>query len=381
MKISDIRLGQLSIPLRTPFKTALRTITRVEDVLLTISTDQGAVGYGSAAPVTPITGDTADGIRAAIAGPVKKYLVGRAVENFEDIIAQLHALPGVCAGARAAADIALYDLCGRLRASPVYKLLGGGRKELTTDLTISLNEPEIMARDSLDAVRRGFATLKLKVGGHPAKDMERLMAVRMAVGKDINLRLDANQGWTPEDAVSLIEKMEAEGLGIELVEQPVKGPDLEGLKYVTDRVGIPVVADESAFSPRDVADIIRMRAADMINIKLMKTGGIYPALRICDLAHAAGMECMIGCMLESRISVTAAAHLACAGSVITKIDLDPPLLCSGDPVEGGARYDNALITLPDAPGLGFRGVQENSCAISKTLTLDFTNPDFELLKP
>jgi o-succinylbenzoate synthase len=359
MKISDIRLGHLSIPLRTPFKTAVRTATHVEDVLVKIFTDQGAVGYGSAAPAPAITGDTSGSIRAAIEGPVKKYLLGRAIENFEAVIAQLHTLPGVNAGARAAADIALHDLHGKLHGSPVYKLLGGRSKEFTTDITISLNEPEEMARDSLDAVRRGFKTLKLKVGSHPGKDMERLRAIRAAAGDSINLRLDANQGWSPEAAVSIIEKMEEEGFGIELVEQPVKGRDLEGLKYVTDRVGIPVVADESAFSPRDVADIIRMRAADMINIKLMKTGGLYHALKICDLAQHAGMECMIGCMMESRISVTAAAHQAGARSIITKIDLDPPILCSVDPVEGGARYDNACITLPDDPGFGFIRVKES----------------------
>jgi o-succinylbenzoate synthase len=359
MKITGIRLGHLSIPLRTPFKTAVRTATHIEDVLVTICTDDGAVGFGSAAAVPAITGNTAGGIRAAIEGPVKNFLLGRNIENVEEVMAQLHALPHVNNGARAAVDIAVYDLYGRLHTSPLYKILGGCRRELVTDLTISLNEPAVMARDSLDAVSRGFATLKLKVGNDHTKDMERLRAIRAAVGNDVNLRLDANQAWTPEEAVSLIGKMEDEDLKIELVEQPVTDRDLEGLKYVTDRVAIPVVADESACSARDVADIIRMRAADMINIKLMKCGGLYPALKICDLARDAGMECMIGCMMESRISVTAAAHLAGARSIITKIDLDPPILCSDEPVEGGARYDNQLITLPDDPGLGIMSVKES----------------------
>jgi L-alanine-DL-glutamate epimerase-like enolase superfamily enzyme len=359
MNITGIKLGHLSIPLHTPFKTAVRIATHIEDVLVTIFTDDGTVGFGSAAAVPAVTGIASGDIRAAIEGPVKNFLLGRTIEDVEEVMAQLHALPRVNAVARAAVDIALYDLYGRLHTSPVYKLLGGSRRELVTDLTISLNEPEAMARDSLDAISRGFTTLKLKVGNDRAKDMERLRAIRAAVGDDVNLRLDANQGWTPEEAVSLIGKMEDEGLEIELVEQPVKDRDLEGLKYVTDRVGIPVVADESAFSPRDVADIIRMRAADMINIKLMKCGGMYNALKICDLAQAAGMECMIGCMMESRISVSAAAHLAGAKSIITKIDLDPPILCSDDPVEGGARYDNQLITLPDDPGLGIIRVRED----------------------
>jgi o-succinylbenzoate synthase len=358
MIITDIRLGHLSTPLRTPFKTAVRTVTRIEDVLVKLITDQGVVGYGSAAPAPLVTRDSEGGIRAAIEGTLKQYLVGLAIDDYEGVMMRLHTLPGVNKGARAAVDIALHDLYGRLHGLPVYKLMGGTAKGLVTDITISLNEPAEMVRDSLDAVRRGFTILKIKAGGRPGKDLERLKAIRAAVGKTVMLRLDANQGWTPEEAVSIIERME-EDIGIELVEQPVKGRDLEGLKFVTDRIGVPVVADESAFSPGDVADIIRMHAADMINIKLMKTGGLYHALKLCDLVHNAGMKCMIGCMMESRISVTAAAHLACARSIITAIDLDPPLLCSQDPIEGGAQYDNALITLPDDPGFGFRQVRES----------------------
>ena len=153
MKITGIRLGHLSIPLRTPFKTSVRTATRIEDVLVKIITDQGAVGYGSAALVPAITGDTEVSIRTAIEGPIKKLLIGSAVENCEELMARLHTLAGVNNGARAAVDIALHDLNGRLQALPVYKLLKGDRKELTTDITISLNDPEAMASDCLDAVR------------------------------------------------------------------------------------------------------------------------------------------------------------------------------------------------------------------------------------
>ena len=152
--------------------------------------------------------------------------------------------------------------------------------------------------------------------------------------------------------------MEDAGIRIELVEQPVKGHDLKGLKFVTDNVSVPVVADESAFSPQDVFKIIQMRAADLINIKLMKTGGIYNALKICDMAERAHIECMIGCMLESKISVTAAAHLATAKSIITKYDLDAPILCKEDSIEGGALYKDDQIILSDEPGFGFINIKE-----------------------
>ena len=151
--------------------------------------------------------------------------------------------------------------------------------------------------------------------------------------------------------------MQEQGLQIELVEQPVHAHDLEGMKYVTERSYVPVLADESLYSPADAATILRMGAADLLNIKLMKCGGLYNALKICTMAEVYGVECMIGCMLEAKISVNAAVHLACAKKVITKVDLDGPVLCSEDPILGGAVFNEKDITVSDAPGLGILGVE------------------------
>ena len=357
MKITDIQLGHLSIPLKTPFKTALRTVTHVEDVLVKIHTDTGNVGYGSAAPTASVTGNTSSSIKTAIEGHIKKQLIGLSIEKFEEVMLRLHTSLVKNASAKAAVDIALYDLYGQSHKAPVHKLLGGYRNELITDITISVNEPEEMMRDSLDAVNKGFKTLKIKVGKDPEKDIKRLKHIREEVGPEIHLRVDANQGWTPKESVYVLQKMKDAGIRIELVEQPVKGHDLEGLKFVKDHVSIPVAADESAFSPQDVFKIIQMRAADLINIKLMKTGGMYNALKICAMAESAHIECMIGCMLESKISVTAAAHLAAAKSIITKFDLDAPILCKYDPIEGGALYKDDQIILSDEPGFGFKNIK------------------------
>lgn len=358
MKITDIQLGHLSVPLKTPFKTALRTVTHVNDVLVKILTDTGTIGYGSAAPTAEITGDTKASITSAIEGDLKKQLIGLSIEQFEKVMVRLGTSPTDNTSARAAVDIALYDLFGKFHKVPLYELLGGCQQELTTDITISVNDPEEMVRDSLDAVSKGFSILKLKVGTDPEKDIERLRQVWEKTGHTIQLRLDANQGWTPQEAVYVMQKVEDAGIRIELVEQPVKAHDLEGLKLVKDHISIPVVADESAFSPEDVHKIIQMGAADLINIKLMKTGGIHNALKICAMAENAGIECMIGCMLESKVSVTAAAHLAAAKSVITKCDLDAPILCREDPIEGGALYKGNRIVLSDQPGLGFKTIRE-----------------------
>lgn len=151
--------------------------------------------------------------------------------------------------------------------------------------------------------------------------------------------------------------MQESGLAIELVEQPVKAHDLEGLKYVTERSYVPVLADESVFSAEDALKIVEMRAADLINIKLMKCGGLTNALKIAALAEISGIECMIGCMLEAKVSVNAAVHLACAKKVITRVDLDGPVLCSEDPIDGGAVFNEKEITVSDAPGLGIKGIR------------------------
>lgn len=356
MKITDFRIGEISVPLKTPFKTALRTVNSVEDIIVEIHTDTGNIGYGEAPPTGVITGDTKGAIVGAINDHIKKNLIGMDIENFEEIMIKLDKSLLKNTSAKAAIDIALYDLYGQLYNAPLYKLLGSYKKEIITDVTISVNDPEEMAKDSLDAIRRGFKTLKIKVGKDPLIDIERMKAIRQVVGYDVQLRIDANQGWKPKEAVKALRKMEDEGLDIEFVEQPVAAHDIEGLKFVTDNVSIPVLADESVFSPEDALNILQKRAADFINIKLMKTGGIHNALKICSAAEIYGVECMIGCMLEAKVSVNAAVHLAAGKSIITKIDLDGPVLCSEDPVEGGATFEEYKITLNDEPGLGIRKV-------------------------
>lgn len=356
MKITDIKIGRISVPLKKPFKTALRTVNSVEDVIIKIETDTGHVGYGEAPPTGVITGDTTGAIIGAIEDHIKKHLIGMDIENLEEIMLKLDKSIVKNTSAKAAVDIAIYDLYGQLHNAPVYKLLGGYRKEITTDITISVNDPEEMAQDSIEAINKGYKTLKIKVGKDATLDLERMKAIRDAVGYDVDLRIDANQGWNPKEAIYTLRKMEDAGLNIELVEQPVAAHDFEGLKLVTDNISIPVLADESVFSPRDAMQIIQMRAADLVNIKLMKTGGIHNALKICSAAEIYGVECMIGCMLEAKVSVAAAVHLAAAKSIITKVDLDGPVLCSEDPVDGGPIFEEYKIIVNDEPGFGFKAV-------------------------
>ena len=358
MKITEVKLGKISVPLRVPFKTALRSVSSVEDIVVEVHTDTGAVGYGEAPPTGAITGDTTGAILGALQDHIIKTVVGRDVDDFEDLMLALNKCIVGNTSAKAAMDMALWDLYGQLYKIPVYKLLGGSRKEIITDITISVNDPDEMARDAVDAVRRGYDTLKIKVGAHPELDVARLTAVRQAIGSDTRIRIDANQGWEPKQAVRLLNQMQEKGLDIEFVEQPVKAHDIDGLKYVTERSYVPVLADESVFSPEDAVRIMQTRAADLVNIKLMKCCGLYNALKIVSAAEVYGVECMIGCMLEAKISVNAAVHLACAKKIITKIDLDGPVLCSEDPILGGAVFDEQRITVSDEPGLGIKGVEK-----------------------
>lgn len=362
VKITEVRLGKLSVPLRVPFKTALRTVNSVEDVIVEIRTDTGAVGYGEAPPTGAITGDTTGAIVGAIQDHIAKSIIGRDVDDFEDVLKVVQSCVVKNTSAKAAVDMALWDLYGQLYHIPVYKLMGGARKSIVTDITISVNDPEEMARDAINAKERGYDCLKVKVGANPALDVARLAAVRQAVGSDIRIRIDANQAWSPKQAVRLLNQMQDKGLDIEFVEQPVKAHDFEGMKYVTERSYVPVLADESVFSPEDAVKIMQMGAADLVNIKLMKCGGLYNALKIATAAEIYGVECMIGCMLEAKVSVNAAVELACAKQIITKIDLDGPVLCSEDPILGGAVFNEKYITVSEEPGLGIKGFEPGRLA-------------------
>lgn len=358
MKITEVRIGRISVPLRVPFKTALRRVDSVEDVIVEIHTDTGAVGYGEAPPTGVITGDTTGAIIGALKDHIIKTIIGRDIDDFEALTESVQKCIIHNSSAKAAVDMALWDLYGQLYNIPVYKLLGGSKDKIVTDITISVNSPEEMARDAITAINRGYDTLKVKVGVNPKLDVERLTAIRNAIGARAKLRIDANQAWKPQEAVRILNKMQEQGLDIELVEQPVIAYDIEGLKYVTERSYVPVLADESVFSPLDAMKIIQSRAADLINIKLMKCGGITPALKIADAASIMGVECMLGCMLEAKVSVNAAVHVACARSIITKIDLDGPVLCSEDPILGGSVFDEKNISVSKDPGLGIKGIEK-----------------------
>ncbi|WP_302295063.1 dipeptide epimerase [Pyramidobacter piscolens] len=356
MKIVSIETGILNTPLLTPFKTAVRRVDAMTDVLVRITDGDGRMGWGSAPPTGKVTGDTAGAILGAVDEHLRPALLGRDGEDLNGNLDVVEAALVGNASAKAALDIALHDLWAKTLGQPVWKLLGGSGADVETDVTISVNPPEEMARDALSAVKRGFKCLKTKVGVGAEIDFARLKAIREAVGPEPRIRIDANQGWEPAEAVRVLNRMADAGFGIELVEQPVKARDLKGMAYVTANSPIPVVADEACWSPEQALNILNLGAANSVNVKLMKCGGLRQARRITAVAESLGARVMIGCMLEGKVSCAAAVHLTSASSCIDAVDLDGPALCSVDPVSGGPQFDGPVIRLGSGAGFGVADV-------------------------
>ncbi len=252
---------------------------------------------------------------------------------------------------RSAFDMALHDLAGKAADLPLYALLGGPRRVIVTDNTVGIDTPAAMVEHALELKRRGFPAVKVKVGTTPEEGVEKIGQIREAIGPALPIRIDANQGWNRAGAIKALKGMET--LGVEYCEQPVPAWDHESLRDVHQQSRIPIMADESVFDEHDALRLVAMRVCDYLNIKLAKSSGIRIALRINAVAEAAGVQCMVGCMTESRLGLTAAAHLASACSNIVFADLDGADMLKEDPVIGGMIYgEKGQIHVPEEPGLG-----------------------------
>ncbi|HEY6593649.1 MAG TPA: dipeptide epimerase [Asanoa sp.] len=355
MTIAEVRTHRLRAPLHTPFVTALRTATSVATLVVQVVDTDGRSGYGEAPQVWQVTGASVAGAEACVQEMLRPLLVGR---DADDLVARCRETSRAVAGneaAKCAVDVALHDLAARRIGVPLARLLGGAALRVPTDVTLSADDAGAMAAAATARVADGFGVLKVKVGADPAGDLARIRAVRAAVGDGARIRLDANQGWRPREAVRIIRAVEDAGLDIELVEQPVAREDLDGLAWISDRVTVPILADEAVFGVGDLVEVIRRRAADMVNVKLAKCGGLGPARTLLALAEAQGMGTLVGTMMESPIGVGAAASLVAACGTTAVCDLDAAWWLASAPVSGGPRYEGATVVLPAAPGLGIDG--------------------------
>ena len=356
MKIRDVQIGKIKSPLKRPFKTALRTAYFIEDLVIKIITENGLIGYGSCVPTPTITGETEGSLLAAL-HILKEKLLKTEFQSLEKILNLLRTCFVKNNSALACFDMALHDVYSQSLNLPLYQYLGGDKNILFTSLTISANDINTMIQDSLDAVKNGFYELKIKVGLDAEHDFHRILEIAKAVGPKIKLRIDANQGWDVKQSLQIIHKLDHQELNIEFIEQPIQAHNVEGLAFLRRRVNLPILADESVFSLQEAYAVLKQNAADMINIKLAKCGGIYPATKIIHLAESAGVECMLGCMLESHISITAAVHFAASKKNISRCDLDPPFLMLENPVESSVSFDgNALTINENVCGLGIKTI-------------------------
>ncbi len=350
MRILAAEAWRVDMPLCEPYAIAYESVDRAANVFLRL--DAGThIGWGCAAPDGPVTGETPGGTLAALAGDAAAVLRGADPLRPSALLHRLGPVLRDRPAARAAVDMALWDLVGRRAGLPLWRLFGGYRLRIRTSVTIGiLDEPSTVER-ALAYTGRGFRCLKLKGGLDPAGDAARVLRVREAVGPGVELRFDANQGYTVEQSLAFVEA--ARRARLSLIEQPTPRAELEQLGRVTAGAPVRIMADESLMSLRDAFRLTRRDLADMVNVKLMKVGGLSEALKIAAVAQAAGWEVMVGCMDEAALAIAAGLHFALARRGVRYADLDGHLDLRDDPSDGAVRLRDGWLYPTEAPGLGF----------------------------
>ena len=348
-KIKSVRAYLAEIPLNKVFITSKKQYDILKFCIAELKTESGFTGYGETREVTQITGETAESIMAVIINRLAPVLPGKDPFDIERLHMEMD--KAVCGNtaAKSAVDIALYDLMGQITGQPLYKLLGGRSQDnIQTSKAVGLGTLEQTLDEARELTAQGYKTLKLKTGIDPEAEIKMIRAVRQAVGPEIHLKLDANQGWSLPEAVKVLRAVEDEQ--IQIVEQPLPAWDLKGSAELRRQVSAPIMLDEGVHSPHDVIRIIEAGAADMLNIKLAKTGGIFHALSIVSIAQAAGMACQIG-TLDTSIGSAAAAHLVLAKSNIRYAEINGPTRMKRDTAKG-LEFENGWVRVPELPGLG-----------------------------
>jgi len=353
MRILRVSAAARPLALRAPFAVSKRTALVAENVVVTVFTDGPERGFGASVAASYVTGETAQSVVAAIerAAP---YLEGAPVENLGPLLDRAAGPLADEPSARAGLEMALYDLWAKGRGLRLSDFFGGRLPSLVTDLTIPLVTPDEAAQRAREAVSRGYTAFKLKVGAKDGidADLARLAAVA-AAAPEATLRLDANQAYTPKDALRMLHKALAAAPRIEMFEQPVDRADLDGLREVTLSSPVPVYADEAVCTPADAIAVIRAGAASGINVKLMKSG-IVGALRIAEVCQAAGIGLMFGCMLESPLGISAAAQIAAGVGGVRFVDLDThELLAPIAWMSGGVTFDGSRIAVDSGSAAGW----------------------------
>ena len=352
-KIKDLVVQPLDLPLKEPFIIATGRKDAADNVLVKVVLDDGHIGFGEIAPSPYTTGDMRE-TAIAVLTQLKRVVVGREIGQWRPILADTRKTVRFQFGAHSALEIALLDAFGKACDMPLYQFYGGAITEVETDLTISLGTPKDSGAAAARAVSEGFRKIKIKVGGSSLEnDHARILAIRQAT-PGCELSLDANQGYSPKDAVELVRRIQSDGADICLLEQPVRRDDLAGMRYVREHCGVPVAADESVVTPEDAIRVVREGAADVINIKIAKAG-MLGALEIAGIAKAANLGLMIGCMMESKIGLAGSVHVACGLGGFSHCDLDSIYLLKPFECTGGFNLRGPVFSVEGiGPGTGIQ---------------------------
>lgn len=357
MKITSISTIPIAIPIFRTHKIASYTLNAGYFVIVKIDTDEGLTGYGEASlsmgPVFPE--ETYQGSQSVIMDYFARALIGCDPFQIETIMRMLDRLSIRNFTTKMAVETALFDLMGKSVGRPITDLLGGTYREtIPLSWSLGIGDPEMDAAEAVAKVAEGHRLLKIKVGFlPPEKDMERLVAIRRAVGDSVDIRIDVNQGWTPDIAIRLIRRIEAEGVRPTFVEQPVVATDFAGMARIAKAVDTPIMADECLYTIQDALRLIEIGGADIFGIKVMKHGGFLRSKQIAALAEAANIPCYVGSNLETGIATMACAHFAASTPIVQYgCELFGPLLLVDDILANPIDYTERIVRVPTSPGLG-----------------------------
>jgi L-alanine-DL-glutamate epimerase-like enolase superfamily enzyme len=352
IKVKQVKIEPVNIELDEPFTISIGTKYNIENAIVTVILENGIEGYGEAAPLEPINGENQATVISTLES-CKDFIAGKDISDYRSISKTLKGVFWAQVTARCAVEMALLDAFTKSLNIPLYQFLGGAKNKIETDYTIDIVPPETARINAEKLAKKGYRILKTKVGKKLSDDIDRILAIKDgAPGCEITL--DANQGFSPCEAVYFLEELEKNKIRPILFEQPVIKTDLQGMKYVKDHTSVPIAADESVFSSADAINVVRMGCADVINIKIMKSG-ILEALDIAAIARSANIKLMIGCMLESRLGLGCSIHIAGGLGCFDFVDLDPHIDPAKEPFDGGPDYAAPFYTISDdLPGIGIR---------------------------
>ncbi|MFA1822304.1 mandelate racemase/muconate lactonizing enzyme family protein [Virgibacillus oceani] len=349
MKIKKVDVYGLKLALMKPFIVSYDSYHDMPVILTRMETEDGHIGWGESVPDQHVTGETWDSVFEIIRHELAPLVINEYSFNINRIHRKMNEQMHEAPAAKAAIDLALYDLMGKISGQPVYRLIGGQAHDyLDIPNVISILPPEKMAEEAKEIEKKGINHVKIKVGTDPGTDIERIRMVRQVLPEHIKLRVDANQGWTANEAIYVIEK--TRDCKVEWYEQPTKAGDHGAMAEVRHATRVNIMADESIHQAEDLIALSQLRGADYINIKLMKTGGIYPALKLANLADSLGLPCQVGSMVESAVATMAGAHLSFSQQIIRSNEMVGPMMFKEDVAK--TEYRDGMIIVHDQPGFG-----------------------------